>query len=334
MMPPRASAAAVLLLATLAGVVNADVPALTEAERQRVEALIKGLEDEDWLDRESAAQVLAEMGPKAKDAVPPLLALIRREGTTESGMGPGRVTEAAISALAAIGPAATPYLLEALTDDDGAMGEATAALARMGAPAVPALIEVWQSTNQWSWCRHAGAVGALASMDPIAPEAVPVMTEALESRDWSMRFAAVGALGKVRLKDAVPKLAEIVRTDPNELVRSAAARALGDIAASPDVAIPALAESLRKDSDAVCRDAVAALEQMGVAARGALPEVIRLLDSKNPTLRMPAVRTLGNIGFEAEAAVPKLKALLDRLPPEASRERGEILYALQRIQRQ
>lgn len=87
------------------------------------------------------------------------------------------------------------------------------ALARIGKPAVPALVRTLDDPDANA---RVQAANALARLGPAAADAVPALTEALD--------------------------------DPDPLVRQAAARALGQIGPAAESAIPALVEILREPS--------------------------------------------------------------------------------------
>jgi HEAT repeat protein len=91
------------------------------------------------------------------------------------------VKETAADALARIGAEAVPPLIEALTDPDAEVRlQATRALARMGLvgrDAVPALITALSDENKLV---RQGAARALGQMGPAAREAIPALIQALK----------------------------------------------------------------------------------------------------------------------------------------------------------
>jgi HEAT repeat protein len=78
------------------------------------------------------------------------------------------------------------------------------------------------------------------------------------------------------------------------------------------MAVPALAEALRDDSDVVRRLAADALGRFGVEAERAVPAVCTLVEDTSPNVRAAAMYALGRIGpSDAESNRALLAALKD-----------------------
>mmetsp|Transcript_83947 Transcript_83947/g.271263 ORF Transcript_83947/g.271263 Transcript_83947/m.271263 type:complete len:894 (+) Transcript_83947:111-2792(+) len=143
----------------------------------------------------------------------------------------------------------------------------------------------------------------------IVAVAVPALTECLSDSNESVRRAAAQALEQIgpAAAAAVPALAAML-LDPTEDVRCAAAKALarmGGEAASP--AVPALAETCSRDSNAsVQKAAVAALGQLGTFAVPAVPALIECLRSPNHSVRCAAASSLESLGPSGASAVSAL----------------------------
>ena len=156
-----------------------------------VPALVAALRDEDgWL-REGAAWALRLIGAGAHEAVPALAAAL--------GAKDVRVSNAAVSALAWIGPAAVPALTAALRDE---------------------------------WLRMRGnAAWALGWIGPGAHEAGPALTAALRDEHGGLRACVAQALGRIGpgAAEAVPELERLREVDPDQDVRRLAAEALASI---------------------------------------------------------------------------------------------------------
>jgi len=102
-------------------------------------------------------------------------------------------------------------------------------------------------------------------------EAVPALAEALRSRSANIRQEAIWALSEVGSESALPPLARALRSqDP--LTRELAARAIGRI--GTDSAVDVLSEAARREQpERVLTAIVGALEFIGTPrAREALPE--------------------------------------------------------------
>lgn len=96
--------------------------------------------------------------------------------------------------------------------------------------------------------------------------------------------------------------------------QEAAADALGRIGAQ---AIPYLQQALRSPDSHVKKQAAEVLARMGSDAKGAVNDLLPLLDDADPEVRKVAVRTLGRIGPDAAAAIPALMRSLVQEEPLA-----------------
>ncbi len=172
--------------------------------------LTKMLDDRASFVREAAAQVLAQIGPEAKMAVPVLTKML--------GNKDWKIRHRAVRALGKIGPEAKP--------------------------AVPALTKM---LNDKDWNIRYAVADALGKIGPEAKTAVPVLTEMLGDNEWNIRYAAAGALGKIgpAAAAAVPALAELLRDYDSE-VSAAAFEALIGIGPDSKAAMPALIKSLKE----------------------------------------------------------------------------------------
>ena len=111
---------------------------------------------------------------------------------------------------------------------------------------------------------------ALSHLGPKAQPVFPTLLASLEDRDnqkpvypfgFSVRQVVVNALGQIgpEARDAVPAITAILREDPDEGMRCAAARALGNIGPEACTAIPTLLDSQKDTSPSVSRMATDAL---------------------------------------------------------------------------
>ncbi|MBW4547766.1 MAG: HEAT repeat domain-containing protein [Symplocastrum torsivum CPER-KK1] len=250
----------------------------------------------------------------------------------------------------------TPYtqvapLIEKLTDNDFRVRhDAADAIAKIGSPAVPALIEALKSEKKQVRWRAASALGeigaeassavpalttalqdedeyirrisayALGKIGLEAALAVPDLIAALQDTDRNLRLVAAYALGKIgaEASSAVPNLITALQ-DTNAEVRLNAATALGRIGAESKTAVPALIVALQDTDKYVRQGAADALGRFGTRAKTAVPALITALQDKNNYVRLNAAAALGRIGLEAKPAIPALIAALQDEKEEVRR---------------
>ena len=205
--------------------------------------------------------------------------------------------------------------------------EGVRALAKIGPPAVPALIKALKNGKKKI---RAHAAEALGKIGPKARAAVPALVQELRNqgdgkdtiainigenaffRYPGPRSRAATALGQIgpEAKAAVPALAQVLKDDDSS-IRTAAARALGNIGTA---AVPALLKALQND-DARVRaasvtglgqispNAVSALGEIGADAKAAVPALVAAFKDASNELRTTIVAVLKAIG---PVAVPIL----------------------------
>jgi HEAT repeat protein len=156
-------------------------------------------------------------------AIPPLIQALQNEDYEDYEVQV-RVREAACEALVKIGAPAVPHLIQALGDwDSGVRAAACEALVKIGAPAVPHLIQALGDGDRdvrVAACRALGEIGD--------GQAVPHLIQALGDRDWYVRAAACRALGQIGDPQALPHLTQALE---DEDVRWAAREAVEQIKA-------------------------------------------------------------------------------------------------------
>ncbi|MEM9806996.1 MAG: HEAT repeat domain-containing protein, partial [Cyanobacteria bacterium P01_D01_bin.56] len=127
-------------------------------------------------------------------------------------------------------PAAVPTLLEAFLNDEDTVvrGSSAGALARTGEAAAPCLLEILASPEHAQDIKG-HAAWALAFM---GSEAEDYLYKALNSESLDVRCAVIGALGHVAQEKTDEKSCGLLisaLTDPEPLIRTEAAAALGQI---------------------------------------------------------------------------------------------------------
>jgi HEAT repeat protein len=221
----------------------------------------------DFLERDLAERLdrlMVSLGPRAKAFVPTLCEILRNPGRS------ARISAA--ERLAAIGPeaqGAVPSLIQALgrrnpvfSADEDVPGKAAGALSRIGAVAVPALVQALKDEDSLV---RAGAADALGRIGSRAASAVPALVEALRDERMIVRASAAMALKRMgpAAAFAVPALTRALRDDYS-LVRRTAAEALGEIGKAAQPATSAIVDATRDEYMAVREAAELALRRIGV----------------------------------------------------------------------
>jgi HEAT repeat protein len=151
------------------------------------------------------------------------------------------------------------------------------------------------------------AFGALAEIGPEAKDAVPLLRAALQSKDINKRYWAAVTLAKAAPREvatATKSLIEALKHGHDAPTRGVAAEGLGELgdAATAD-AIPALTDALRDPDRMVRTSAAEALGKMGPRARISLPGLIRVVQTgTDPESALAAAGTAVKLDPRASAA--------------------------------
>lgn len=182
---------------------------------------------------------------------------------------------------------------------------------------------------------------AANAAEPAVQPSVTELATQLQAADAAMRLQAAEALAS-RGEAARPAAANLVQAvnDEDPEVRAVAIAMLGQLAAEPATAMPALAArlsdetdtrrgpiwvivgsslgrygraalphvtpALKSESAAACRGALLAIDRMGQEASTTVPELIVILQRNDPEIRIFAINALRAIGPEAKEATPEL----------------------------
>jgi HEAT repeat protein len=280
----------------------------TSTGTRAVPALTESLKDKDSKVRIAAAQMLADIGPAAKSAVPNLLeqALhdpIEYAGTTASGALKSIDLAAARQVMSAY--------LPALNDDDvQARRKACAMLGSLGPvakPAVPALIVALSDVDARI---RMHAVGALGEIGIPATMVIPALTKALHDKAQPVRHRALSqfAFSIQPTESVLPHLKELTE-DRDLSIAILAKSALNSPHRQAKDRASVYVTTLQMGRGA--NDyALHKLAQLGPEAAGAVPAVMPVLKDERPLHRYLAAEVLGAIGPRAKDAVPALTAAL------------------------
>lgn len=197
-MTPISGLLALLLFLMAPLVARAEAPELS-ATLAPVSVLVQRLADADPKVREQAAAALGRWGPRASEAVAPLMAALGHDDPYLRG--------AAAVALGRIGEAAVPALTQALASEHTELRwSAAIALGRLGAPAIQALPELIRLLADPSEQVRQVAAVTLGDLGAAARAAAPALARSLSDRDEAVRRSAVRALSRVAPGERAPSL--------------------------------------------------------------------------------------------------------------------------------
>jgi HEAT repeat protein len=244
---------------------------------------LKALKDPDPEVRYNAAQILIDVGPSGKFAVPAIQEQLKDE----------KVSWVKVKFIEAIWildkpstvKALLPPLLEIVKEDKSEMARASA-------------------------CNVIGLFGSSLAKSPLSKQAVTALMLALKDADATVRAEAAVALGEIgpAAKAAVPKLLETLKSDKLDFAEPFVLGALGKI--GPDAG-PALAEALGAPEYRLRRGAAYALALVRPPVKEAVQPLGKLLSAPESDLRGLAARALGKIGKDAMPLQTDVAKLLD-----------------------
>lgn len=220
---------------------------------QILKQLVEGLGDPRGLVRLRFAETLGEIG---EVATPFLVSALANHSNAV-------VRRAAAKTLTIIAdPDAVPTLLHAFLNDEDTVvrSSAAGALAKTGEVAVPALLDILASPEQPEDIKG-HAAWALAF---IGSEAAEYLYSALNSDLVDVRCAVVGAIAHVAQEQSDEKSCNVLvsaLTDPEPVIRTEAASALGQLNYPPS--IPHLILALQDPDVEVRKAAVSSLGKVG-----------------------------------------------------------------------
>ena len=258
--------------------------------RPALPSLIKLLNDEDRKVRGIAADTLELMGPLAEDAIPALMEAANNE--EERRLRSKEVNKPLDTLIKIGRPAVPALIASMKDSDPDVQSQAVDALNLIGPKAeeaVPALIDALKlharKQRGASFIVSSDAGSALAS---IGEPAVPALIETLKDEHVLVRFEAASALGTMyrrrmlgetrtrvigpAAKQAVAALIDALKDDssvPKEylgLVPQHAAKALGQIGPDATDAVPALIEATKDENEFVRQQAAEALKKIDLEA--------------------------------------------------------------------
>jgi HEAT repeat protein len=200
-----------------------------------------------------ALQMIAKIGPDAREAVPSVVRTLRSPNE--------RIRQFAMKTLGGIGPGAgpaVPAILDALAADPSCHENAVIAFGEIGPNAAEAVPMLAEDARRG----HERAITALGQIGPAAAPAVPALIACLKANPRSSTSRGIPwTVGKIG-KAAVPQLVEAY-ADPDLDVRRIVIESIGSVGSDAKGAMAVLALALHDDYRYVGVHAAKALSRMG-----------------------------------------------------------------------
>lgn len=264
-------------------------------EDPAVLAKIKALQDRNNSERKHIVRELGELGPHAKAAIPALMDVVKDEPD---------LRQAAAAALGKIGAAAVPLLIETLNDPDKSVRLATI------------------FGLQW----------ARADAKP----AIPILVKLLKAGDAEVRIEIIGALSWIPCPESVQVLADELVSEQDYGVRWLVADSLSELGPEAKAAAPAMAKVLRELTTLQKLDPLPPVVNSGPPGwrhpipdldfrigrafkrigEGAVPTLTDLLKARDKDLRCRVLVILMDMGNEAKSSIPAVMKCLEDSDPE------------------
>jgi HEAT repeat protein len=256
--------------------------------------LARALTNEVQLDRETVAWGIGYIRNPGTDSTTIVQALVR--SLRDQNTGIAKESAVALGVLATGKDLAIPALVASLQDSRPPVQKAAIiALGRFGEKAeaaIPHLAPMMGDTNLANNLRQ----DAIHTLGLIGKEAVPPLLSAstnqaqLDRGDVLLSLASIQDLGT----NTVTIVRVLIQslTDPDVSVASISARSLGNLRAEPDIAVPALVQSLKDSRDAVRWEAVLALAGFRGPAKEAVRDLRLMLNDPNESIRVCVTNAL------------------------------------------
>ncbi len=268
----------------------------------------KALEGKELVQRVGAINALIQAGPEARTAVPALIGTFRDNDATF-------LHPLAAVALARVGPDAVPALQKALGDKtETVRGGAALALGLIGPAARPAVSALAGRLDDPSPVVRFAAAQALGRVGGQARTALPALRKALGDKDSAVKVESAHALWLIAAdKRALPVLESALADGSASVVQSAVA-ALGEMGSAAKSAGPLLKKLASRETDPVRRIQTAQAWYQVSGGREAVDLVKKGLEDRSGEVRRVAVAALGTMGAEEKAVETLLSLLGDRDP--------------------
>jgi hypothetical protein len=170
-------------------------------------------------------------------------------------------------------------------------------------------------------------IKALAQLWRTGEKSIPLLIEALNDSEETVRVTAIVGFGKVGI--TTPEVISALHKgleDTSRIVRCQVVRVLGELHAADETTISGIRKAFRDPDPNVRACAPYALRNLGPAAREAIPELIRALEDEDASVRRGSAAALSAIGPAAyEALEPLVTTYLRSKKRAADFIRDEVL---------
>ncbi len=222
----------------------------------------------------------------------------------------------AVTKVAELGPIAAPLTGELVrllpTKDLALKVEVITALGEIGEGAGEALAPLRTLTRDPSVLVRHAAWTAIRQMAPASRAAAPDLDHGLEDPELVVRLAAAHATmmfdpgtGPHRIVTAMRVLADALKQDSAATCREAAQ----SLSLAGPLGVPVLLDTVKSGTPAAQLAALEGLANLGADAQPAIPAVLSLRSGGNAALAAAQARTLAAIAPDAKAVVPVLTVL-------------------------
>ncbi len=165
---------------------------------------------------------------------------------------------------------------------------------------------VEQLQSETADVRQSGA-RQLAEMKGERSESIPALIASLTDPDADVRRLSAAALGRqgAIASEAIEPLVERLAVEENQSAQLGIAYAIVQIDPTRTEPVNVLLDSVRRREVG----SIVKLQQMGPAAKDAVPLLIEVLRDSRSLIRLQAVKALEAIGKDAQPALPALRRM-------------------------
>ncbi|MCF7762322.1 MAG: HEAT repeat domain-containing protein [Verrucomicrobia bacterium] len=261
--------------------------ALQKAARPALPLIIRALEDEDAIVASNAARAIGLMGPAAELAFEPL------QNRLQNGPLPVRLEVVrALGMMGEVSKPVLPDLLQILAEGPKELQTAVSeSLGNLGTAGREALPELRNILDLGTPSARFAALDAYLRLEQDARETFPVLTNRLADSDTAVRHLALDSLGDLgrRAQPAEPHLFGLLNSPEDRT------QALGVLRSIRTSDVELLTGALTNEDWLVRQFAADRLSQLGARSTSAIPELQKLRDDKEDSVRRAARAAVQNI---------------------------------------